>query len=121
MALINCPECLKEVSDNAKACPHCGFPLKKKGKGFAIASLVLGIISCVYSLPPMLATISEPDIPKAAIIAMAVYIMIFGVLSFIFGIVSHCKGCKLKKKTAGLILSTVSIIVLIVVIILTAL
>lgn len=27
MALINCPECGKEVSDKAKACIHCGFPL----------------------------------------------------------------------------------------------
>ena len=25
MALINCPECQKEVSDTALACPHCGF------------------------------------------------------------------------------------------------
>lgn len=30
MALINCPECKKEVSKKAKACPHCGFILKKK-------------------------------------------------------------------------------------------
>lgn len=27
MALINCPECGKEVSDQAPACIHCGFPL----------------------------------------------------------------------------------------------
>ena len=25
--LIRCPECDKEVSDIAKSCPHCGFPL----------------------------------------------------------------------------------------------
>lgn len=29
MALINCPECNKEISDKAGACPHCGFPLTK--------------------------------------------------------------------------------------------
>ncbi len=29
MALINCPECKKEVSDAARACVHCGYPLKK--------------------------------------------------------------------------------------------
>mgnify|MGYP005815390017 CR=1 FL=1 len=28
MALINCPECGKEVSDKVKACPHCGFPFE---------------------------------------------------------------------------------------------
>lgn len=27
MALIQCPECGKEVSDKAKACIHCGYPL----------------------------------------------------------------------------------------------
>ena len=30
MALTNCPECGKEVSDQADQCPHCGYPLKKK-------------------------------------------------------------------------------------------
>lgn len=27
MALIQCPECDGKVSDQAPACPHCGFPL----------------------------------------------------------------------------------------------
>jgi uncharacterized membrane protein YdbT with pleckstrin-like domain len=27
MALINCPECGKEVSTSASTCPHCGFPM----------------------------------------------------------------------------------------------
>lgn len=27
MALIKCPECGKDVSDKARACIHCGFPL----------------------------------------------------------------------------------------------
>lgn len=29
MALIKCPECGKEISDKAIACPHCGFPIEK--------------------------------------------------------------------------------------------
>lgn len=28
MALINCPECGKEVSDKAGACPNCGYPIQ---------------------------------------------------------------------------------------------
>lgn len=28
MALIKCPECGKEISDRAKACIHCGYPLE---------------------------------------------------------------------------------------------
>lgn len=27
MAIFNCPECKKEISDKAKNCPHCGYPL----------------------------------------------------------------------------------------------
>ena len=30
MALINCPECKKEISDQATICPHCGYPIKKE-------------------------------------------------------------------------------------------
>ncbi|MGN0384564.1 MAG: zinc ribbon domain-containing protein [Lachnospiraceae bacterium] len=29
MSLINCPECGKEISDQAAACPNCGFSLQK--------------------------------------------------------------------------------------------
>lgn len=30
MALINCPECGKEISDKSKQCIHCGYPLEQK-------------------------------------------------------------------------------------------
>ena len=30
MALITCPECEKQISDQAEACPNCGYPLKAK-------------------------------------------------------------------------------------------
>ena len=30
MALIKCPECGKEVSENAVACPNCGNPITKQ-------------------------------------------------------------------------------------------
>jgi len=26
MALIDCPECDKKISDKAESCPHCGLP-----------------------------------------------------------------------------------------------
>lgn len=32
MAIICCPECGKEVSDQAQACIYCGFPLQKKSR-----------------------------------------------------------------------------------------
>ena len=32
MALIQCPECGKEVSDQSEKCLNCGFPIKKAEK-----------------------------------------------------------------------------------------
>jgi hypothetical protein len=32
MALIKCPECQREVSDRAVACPGCGHPLEEAGR-----------------------------------------------------------------------------------------
>ena len=32
MALINCPECGKEISDSATKCPNCGFNTRKVWK-----------------------------------------------------------------------------------------
>jgi ribosomal protein L7/L12 len=29
MALINCPECNREISDRAESCPHCGYPIQE--------------------------------------------------------------------------------------------
>jgi hypothetical protein len=35
MALIKCYECNKEMSDKAKACPHCGAPYVNQAEKFA--------------------------------------------------------------------------------------
>ena len=32
MALIKCPECGKEISESATACPNCGFPISSENK-----------------------------------------------------------------------------------------
>jgi hypothetical protein len=33
VALVDCPECGKQVSTLAIACPHCGFPLSRRAVG----------------------------------------------------------------------------------------
>ncbi|MCF6175496.1 MAG: zinc-ribbon domain-containing protein [Victivallaceae bacterium] len=30
MSLIDCPECQKEISEQAKSCPNCGYPIPVK-------------------------------------------------------------------------------------------
>lgn len=44
MALMNCPECAKEISDKSPVCIHCGYPIEKtpanaaQSDGFVSAS-----------------------------------------------------------------------------------
>lgn len=33
MALINCPECRREISDSAVSCPGCGHPISRQKSG----------------------------------------------------------------------------------------
>lgn len=85
MALIKCPDCGKEFSDQATACPNCGRPNQpvasipkepqnntavplnqryrdsestpKKNSGLSIAALVLSIMGCTFVLGIILAII----------------------------------------------------------------
>jgi hypothetical protein len=43
MAMINCPECKKEISDAAPACPHCGSPVAAPKRSVGIL-LGIGIL-----------------------------------------------------------------------------
>lgn len=62
MALINCPECKREISDKANTCPNCGNPIndpkpiivkkdyKSKAKAFTIAGVIVFIISGIIGV-----------------------------------------------------------------------
>lgn len=47
MALIKCSECDKEISENAKICPHCGakHETEEQKQARFIIGAVIGIIS----------------------------------------------------------------------------
>lgn len=59
MALISCPECGKEISNAAQACPHCGHPIqepqpqdappspRKNKRPIIIAACVLALVAVV--------------------------------------------------------------------------
>lgn len=50
MALINCPECGKEISDEAKTCPNCGKPLRKSKEKKKINKKAVIIIFTIIGL-----------------------------------------------------------------------
>lgn len=47
MALISCPNCGTDISEEAKKCPHCGKKLKKNKFIIPVIMVVVLIIACV--------------------------------------------------------------------------
>lgn len=58
MAIINCPECDKKISSEAKICPQCGYRIKKRvlkrrlldNKLFFVFSIILDIFIGIIGL-----------------------------------------------------------------------
>ncbi|SEM59343.1 zinc-ribbon domain-containing protein [Butyrivibrio sp. ob235] len=63
MAMIECPECKRPISDQAKSCPHCGYPLRKQNNsisqrdddGFTtwqkillVCLVIVGVLGIIY-------------------------------------------------------------------------
>lgn len=62
MSIVKCHECGKEVSDTAKACPHCGAAVKKKAGmlGIIFVSLIgFAIFQSILS-----SSSAPPPVPK---------------------------------------------------------
>lgn len=64
MALINCPECKKEVSEHSLNCPNCGYPINfkkpqnivvKKNEGCFLQTLNIGCLIIVVIFGAVLA------------------------------------------------------------------
>lgn len=83
MALIDCTECHKQVSDKAAACPHCGAPIalaslatpvatkterpgkptRKKTSSFTWLALIVIVAAAVWYLPKAQREASLPTMP----------------------------------------------------------
>lgn len=58
MAMINCPECGKEISDSAISCPNCGYSILKKRrrkklsirKNIIFDAIANSVIGCLFIL-----------------------------------------------------------------------
>ena len=62
MALINCPECGKEISDTCDVCVHCGYKIKKgntnqpqarrRRKGWLIPVIIGAVLITIFLIAP---------------------------------------------------------------------
>jgi RNA polymerase subunit RPABC4/transcription elongation factor Spt4 len=51
MALINCPDCKKQVSSEAEKCPHCGRSIAAKQSATGVmAAIIIGLVVGVLLL-----------------------------------------------------------------------
>ena len=50
MALVECPECKKSISDTAESCPSCGYQLNRRSSGGISTRKVLLIVAICLGL-----------------------------------------------------------------------
>ena len=110
MALITCPECQREVSDQAKECPNCGYPVQnirnedpyeyisdeievneneQKLRSYGLWSFILAIFSLFLPVP------------------------IINIVIAIFAVALAAKGLKASKRgfaIAGLVIGIIALV-----------
>lgn len=90
MALINCPSCTRQLSDQASSCPQCGHPLQstknvyvtnvKKGKG---KKLVGGLLIFLSILILIGSTSSHSGS------GLGVFLLFIGIIVSLYGKIEH--------------------------------
>ena len=139
MKYIGCKKCGAIVSNQYKNCPNCGFLLKMPGKGFAITSMVLGIVACYYTFTYIYGSIilrafssffnnsaalfgsiegyyPQDEINEimsfSSVISMIMtyfWVVVAVVISLCFGYAARKRGYTLKMAKSGIIMSYISI------------
>ncbi len=104
MALIECPECKKKVSDTAEACPNCGYPINPQPKnnnftelGKVHQSKVFGAVVLILGIAFIILSIIKLGLPKAFLtICIAAFFIAVGLLNLIGYYVITCPYCNSK-------------------------
>ncbi len=123
-----CPNCGKELNENADVCLNCGKLLtnnkriNKQKKGFSIASMVLGIISVLWTISMLLSLEQGIETLKVELyyneefiffifyfIGYTMFSLTPAILALIFGIKNN-KENKNGMAISGIIMSVISLI-----------
>lgn len=98
MAMINCPECGKDISDKASSCPHCGNPLTQKPLAKPGDKKCL---SCGY-VGPMKTWLSNYNAPQFITLILLLFYVIPGLIFIAWGWGKHkCPQCGALGKAAN--------------------
>lgn len=79
MALITCPECNKEISETASACPNCGYIIQGSSENEKIIPTKIGELKRNVPLGVVLIVVGIIGI-LGGIILLAVFIGIFAII-----------------------------------------
>lgn len=83
MSLIKCPDCGKDVSDKASACPSCGAPIaaaEHDAKHFRWSLLSMCMILAGAFLTMAASSAADPESPSGTI---GLILTIAGVVTFV--------------------------------------
>lgn len=92
MALVNCPECKKEVSDSAASCPNCGYLIaghiktqeqtKRTELGKERSNVWAGVILLVFGVALAFYALAIRSLDTASYVAIfcSIAVIIIGVL-----------------------------------------
>ncbi len=91
MALIKCPECGQEVSDQAPVCVHCGYPLKQS----PTVNGNNGNISQINPNPsaPRCPTCGSTNVEKITNLNRGISVAMWGMMSKKINKSFKCKNC----------------------------
>lgn len=131
-----CSQCGSPISEGAGFCQKCGAPVAHQtvqqqapvqqqivyvtkqpvpGKGFGISSMVMGILSLVYTISAIAMTIEffdEKDnwfsaTDKAEFLPLPIIVVIFGILALAFGFASRQRSFKGSSAVSGIVMGAI--------------
>lgn len=84
MAIVNCSECNKEVSDKAATCPHCGNPMYSQPEAIEIHPDDRMCFKCNYK-GPMKTWLRNYNPPQFIALVLLMFYVIPGIIFIAWG------------------------------------